>query len=119
METRINIVTKRTNTTTIRRRDTTNITTKKMNMIRAREIGEGEENDKYDDSENDKLDQEGLDHDSFDNGLELIYHAERKLDCVDIALRKTKLAGLIAVIGYKCQGKRTARVKRHKDLNNK
>ena len=101
--------------------------------------GEGEENNKYDDSENDELDQEGPDHDSFDDGPELIYHAERELDCVDIALvrrraqnhygllltsgsilgwRKTKLAGLIAVMGYECQGKRTARVKRHKDPNN-
>jgi hypothetical protein len=101
--------------------------------------GEGEENDEYDDSENDELDQEGPDHDSFDDGPELIYHAERELDCVDIALvrrraqnhygllltsgsilgwRKTKLAGLIAVMGYECQGKRTARVKRHKDPNN-
>ncbi|KAJ6069146.1 hypothetical protein N7499_011033 [Penicillium canescens] len=101
--------------------------------------GEGDGYDEGEGEENDELDQEGPDHDSFDDGPELIYHAERELDCVDIALvrrraqnhygllltsgsilgwRKTKLAGLIAVMGYECQGKRTARVKRHKDPNN-
>ncbi|OGE56162.1 hypothetical protein PENARI_c003G03280 [Penicillium arizonense] len=100
--------------------------------------GEGEEDDEYDDAEDDELDQENPDHDSFYDGPELIYHTERELECVDIGLvrrraqnhygllltsgsilgwRKTKLAGLVAVMGYECQGKRTARVKRHNDPN--
>jgi hypothetical protein len=99
---------------------------------------EGEEDDEYDNAEKKNLDQEGPEHDSFDDGPELIYHTERELDCVDMALvrrraqnhygllltsgsilgwRKSKLAGLVAVMGYECQGKRTARVKRHKDPN--
>ncbi|KAJ6142217.1 hypothetical protein N7497_011316 [Penicillium chrysogenum] len=100
--------------------------------------GEGGEDGEYDDTEKDGLDQEVLDHDSFDDGPELVYHTERELEYVDIGLvrrraqthyglllasgsilgwRKTKLAGLVAVMGYECQGKRTARVKWHKDPN--
>ncbi|KAJ5153968.1 uncharacterized protein N7500_009407 [Penicillium coprophilum] len=88
----------------------------------------------------DRIDQESLDHDSINKGLEFAYHTERELECVDISLiryraqnhygllltsgfilgwRKTKLAGLVVVIGYECRGRRTARVKQYKDLNNR
>lgn len=99
---------------------------------------DSEGDDEYEDSEKDGLNQEGPDHDSIDEGPEFAYHTERELESVDIGLirrraqnhygllltsgfilgwRKTKLAGLVAVMGYECRGKRTARVKQHKDPN--
>ncbi|KAJ5882305.1 uncharacterized protein N7529_000977 [Penicillium soppii] len=101
------------------------------------------ERDGYDEgkgeySEENLLDQEVLGHDSSDDGPELVYHTERELECVDIGLvrrraqhhyglllasgsilgwRKTKLAGVAAVMGYECRGKRTARVRQHKEPN--
>ncbi|KAK4863061.1 hypothetical protein LT330_010576 [Penicillium expansum] len=96
------------------------------------------EDDDDDDSQNDRIDQGDPDHDSIDEGPEFDYNTERELDCVDVGLirrraqnhygllltpgfilgwRKTKQAGLVTVMGYECRGKRTARVKQHKDPN--
>lgn len=96
------------------------------------------EDDDDNDSQNDRIDQGDLDHNSIDKGPEFDYNTERELDCIDVGLirrraqnhyrllltpgfilgqRKTKQAGLVTVIGYKCRGKRTARVKQHKDPN--
>jgi hypothetical protein len=69
---------------------------------------------------------------SRDEELELTYDTTRRLDCVDVSLlrgraqaqfglrlsswyilgwRDTKDSGTVAIMGYECQGKRTARVK--------